>query len=117
MIVRKKRNWGSALLACAAVAVSCVVLSMNVRCGCCDGKGKLADRETSTVCTHCHGKGTVCLNFKTMTCNNNTRICPQCNGAGRFSTSTTCACPVCDGKGKLPRYRVIARRFFSDGTP
>ena len=110
-MMRRKQYWGNVVLASVAAALLYVVLTSNVFCGNCKGSGRLSDKEGLEPCPHCHGQGVVVLSFKTAVRENNTRICPQCNGTAFFSA----ACPACNGNGEIPLYKKIAL-FFSPGT-
>ena len=111
----RKKDWGAILLVLVVVAVLCAILFVNVQCSWCGGAGKYEERKALSPCTHCHGEGFISLHFRTAVKENNTRVCPQCNGAGRITAGTTRMCPACGGQGKMPLYKRIAR-LFSPGT-
>ena len=117
MIEHKRSYWWLFLVVIALVAVAYVVLAMDVHCPRCGGSGALTGSGKATTCSHCHGKGTVSLHFKTMVCENNTRVCPQCGGVGQFSVTTTDSCAGCGGTGVMPRFRRMTGLYPTDARP
>ncbi len=116
MSERKQRR-GAVLLLLAAMAVLAAVPFVKAPCKVCGGQGKIGERRGEMSCAHCRGTGRVSLKFKTAVCENNTRVCPRCNGMGHTVVGTTRRCSACGGAGEMTLWKKIVPSFSPLRTP